>query len=152
MADGPCLICGQNHNNMPCPGWGDAMPRKDLTLPPTIDCQARIDAAVSDWLTKWRRVVAAITGNQSATRCDACRATGLLHCTEALYGCSGMRDYTADEVLKAMQARIDAAVKAEREAIIYEVVEMLEHICEEQERRYDAALCRKIAAAIRERT
>ena len=49
------------------------------------------------------------------------------------------------------QASIDAAVKAEREAIIYEVVELLEHICEENDRRYGAALCRKIAAAIRER-
>ena len=62
--------------------------------------EAQAAAARGDW----RRVVAAITGNPSATRCDACRVVGMTHCADAFYGCSGMRDYTVDEVLAALSA------------------------------------------------
>ena len=64
----------------------------------------------------WRKIVVAVTGNQSAMRCDACRATGVLHCAGVWDDdCGGMRDYTAEEVLVALSARDERSVSALKE-------------------------------------
>ena len=65
-----------------------------------------------DARTSYRNIVALVTGNQSGTRCDACRNCGMIHCVDVWDGCSGMRDYTIDEVQVALDARVAAAVKA----------------------------------------
>ena len=76
-----------------------------LTALPEV--QAMIAAARLDY----RKLVAAVSGNPSGTRCDACRNCGMIHCADAFYGCPGMRDYTLSESTAALAAR-DAAMRA----------------------------------------
>lgn len=60
---------------------------------------------MTDLQKEWLRLTALLTGNASGTRCDTCRATGMIHCTDAFDGCSGMRPYTVEEIVDAVKRK-----------------------------------------------
>jgi len=63
------------------------------------------DAEHKTMQKEWLRLTAVLTGNQSGTRCDACRATGAVHCPDAFDGCSGMRPYTVEEIVEVVNRK-----------------------------------------------
>lgn len=88
------------------------MSERDRTFALMLDRAEKAEAERDEARAQVRKLNAIITRNPSGTICDACRATGAYHCTDAFYGCSGMRDYTLEEASAALAAR-DAAMRNE---------------------------------------
>ena len=80
--------------------------------PAVLAALPEVQALIAAERLDYRKLVAAVSGNPSGTRCDACRNCGMIHCADAFYGCSGMRDYTPADATAALAAR-DAAMRAQ---------------------------------------